>query len=187
MNFTSKYLSSAFLSLSQSHLHPHCQQSKGGEEDPTEKGRDREQTVGSSESGSPSCFGSIKTESITYTPQRTLHILELEPRTVVSQKTSPLQSLEGLGMGAWGARWTLSLKAVTSRSGGLGGWDHPLLLFLSLTDVCPMDISLDCQGIHCVYDLLQPVVPSWVPGAQKRGDSGSRKESVTSQGYKGMR
>jgi hypothetical protein len=55
---------------------------------------------------------------------------------------------------------TLGLKAVTSRSGGLRGWNHSLLL-LFLTNVCPVHISLDRQRICWIYDLLQPVIPSY--------------------------
>lgn len=66
---------------------------------------------------------------------------------------------EGHGVGAQGAHWTLGPNAVTSRSGGLRGWGHPLLR-LSLTDVCPVHIGLDRQGIRCGYELMQPVAPS---------------------------
>lgn len=52
-----------------------------------------------------------------------------------------------------GDPWGLRLRAVTSRSGGLGGWDHPLLLLL-LPNVGPVHIGLDCQGILRIYDLL---------------------------------
>lgn len=61
-------------------------------------------------------------------------------------------------MGAQDTHRTLGLEAVTSRSGGLRGWEQPLLC-LSLTDVCPVHIGLDRQGIRCGYDLLQPLVP----------------------------
>lgn len=48
---------------------------------------------------------------------------------------------------------SLDPEAVTSGSGGLRGWYHSLLL-LFLTNMCPVHISLDFQGIGCIYDLL---------------------------------
>lgn len=48
---------------------------------------------------------------------------------------------------------SLDPEAVTSRSGELRGWYHSLLL-LFLTNMCPVHISLDFQGISCIYDLL---------------------------------
>lgn len=55
--------------------------------------------------------------------------------------------------GTEGALKGTNLETVTSRSGGLRGWDHSLLL-LSLSDMCPVHISLDLQGVGRIYDLL---------------------------------
>lgn len=60
----------------------------------------------------------------------------------------------GTGMeDAPGGTRTLDPEAVTSRSRGLRGRYHSLLL-LFLTNMRPVHVSLDLQGIGCVYDLL---------------------------------
>lgn len=48
---------------------------------------------------------------------------------------------------------TLDPEVVTSGSRGLRGRYHSLLL-LFLTNMRPVHVSLDLQGIGCVYDLL---------------------------------
>lgn len=53
---------------------------------------------------------------------------------------------------SWGIG-TLDLETVTSRSGGLRGWYHSLLL-LFLSNMRPVHISLDLQGVCRIYDLL---------------------------------
>lgn len=57
------------------------------------------------------------------------------------------------GEGALRGIGTLDFETVTSRSGGLRGWYHSLLL-LFLSNMCPVHISLDLQGVGRIYDLL---------------------------------
>lgn len=77
----------------------------------------------------------------------------------------------------WGARFT-------SGGGGLRGWALFFLL-LFLTDVCPVHICQDLQGINRIYYLLQPQVSSYqtrgprvdhVDGVAKENRGGGEKE-----------
>lgn len=72
---------------------------------------------------------------------------------VLTEESSATVRGEAGTDGALRGTGTLDLETVTSRSGGLRGWYHSLLL-LFLSNMRPVHISLDLQGVCRVYDLL---------------------------------